>query len=131
MRFDNLHINEHTSETCERVTTHQIEELKAALYGGSDEYELTDICKYLEVTPNTWFGEWMKCQMQEYISKFNEFTAKDVKQQKAICIDSNQLEREDNVQEFKEIPNIVEEKLEEKREYLPELRKGISEEVHR
>ena len=68
MRFDNLHINEHTSETCERVTTHQIEELKAALYGGSDKYELTDICKYLEVTPNTWFGEWTKCQMQEYIS---------------------------------------------------------------
>ena len=53
--------------------------------------------------------------------------------QKAIRVDSNQLEREGNVHEFKEVLGtcIVEEKLEEKRGYLPELRKGIIEEVRR
>ena len=58
---------------------HQIENLKAALYGGSDEYELTDICKNLELTADTWFGgEWTERQRQEYITKLNELTVKDV-----------------------------------------------------
>ena len=56
----------------------QIADLKAVLYGGS-EYELTDSCKILKVTPDTWFGgEWTERQRQEYITKFNELTVKDV-----------------------------------------------------
>lgn len=57
------------------------------MYGGSDEYELTDICKYPEVTSNTWFGEWTERQRQEYFTKFNELTVEDVIQHKAICIE--------------------------------------------
>lgn len=83
------------------------------------------------MTPDTWFGEWTERQRQEYFTKFNELAVKDVMQQKAIRVDSSQIETEDNVQKFKEVPGIVEEKLEEKRGYSPELRKSIIEEVRR
>lgn len=38
-----------------------MEELKVFLFGGSDKYEFIDICKYLEVIFDMWFGEWSEC----------------------------------------------------------------------
>ena len=75
------------------------------------------------MSPDTWSGEWTEHQRQQFITNFNELLVNDVMQQEATCIDSNQLEGEDNVQEFKEGPGIVEEKLEEKRGYSLELKK--------
>ena len=83
------------------------------------------------MTSDTWFGEWTERLRKEYFTKFNELTVKDVMKQKTIRVDCSQIETEDNVQEFKEVPGIVEEKLEEKRGYSPELRKSIIEEVRR
>ena len=44
--------------------------LENFLCGGSNEYELADFCKYLEVSPEMWFGEWSENHREEYIKKF-------------------------------------------------------------
>lgn len=102
--------------------------MRAALYGGSDEYELVESCKYLELTPKTWYGEFT-----EYVNKFKELTVDNVMQQKTIRVDSNQISNEHiNIhQEFQEVPSIVEKELEEKGGYSLELTRSIIEEVGR
>ena len=72
----------------------------AALYGGSDEYELAESCKYLELTPKTWYGEFTERQRQEYVKKFNELTVDNVMQKKTIWVESNQISSEQIHQEF-------------------------------
>ena len=94
---------------------HQLEELTAALYGKSDEYEPADSCKYPELTPTTWYREFTERQRQKYVNKFNELTVDNVLQQKTICVDSNQMSSEQIHQEFQEVPSIVEKELEEKK----------------
>ena len=73
-----------TTEVFQPTYKHQIEEMRAALYGGSDEYELADVCKYLEVPAETWFGEWSEPQREEYTRKFNELSVEEVMQGKPI-----------------------------------------------
>ena len=42
------------TEAFQPTFVHQLEEVTAALYSGSDEYKLADSCKNLELTPETW-----------------------------------------------------------------------------
>ena len=39
------------TEAFQPTFVHQLEEVTAALYGGSDEYKLADSCKYLDLLP--------------------------------------------------------------------------------
>ena len=119
------------TEVFQPTFAHQLEELTAALYGGSDEYELAESCKYLELTPETWYGEFTERQREEYVNKFNELTVDNVMQQKTIRVNSNQISSEQIHQEFQEVPSIVEKELEEKRGYSLELTRSIIEEVRR
>lgn len=110
---------------------HQMEELQAAIYGGSDEYELADICKYLQVSPETWFGEWSESKREGYVNKFNELTVEHVLEEKPIRLPNNDdlMANYEPDKEFVSIPNIVEEQLKEKRGYSDELIKGLIEQV--
>lgn len=120
-----------TTEVFQPTYKHQMQELKAALYGGSDEYELADVCKYLEVSPETWFGDWSEKQREEYIKKFNRLTMEQVMQGKPIKLVTNA----DNVasdtrgKEFVNVPSIVADKLKEKRGCSDELIQGLIQQV--
>ena len=94
-------------EAFQPTFVNQLEEVSAALYGGSDEYKLADSCNYLELTPETWYGEFTEHQKQEYINKFNELTVDNVLQQKKIRVDSNQklMSSAQIPQEFQDVPS--------------------------
>ena len=104
------------TEVFQPTYKHQIEELKAAIYGGSDEYELADFCKYLEVSPETWFDEWSENHREEYISKFQELTIEQVMEGKTIKIvtNANNVTSDTQGKEFVNVPSIVADKLQEK-----------------
>ena len=105
-----------TTEVFQHTYKHQIE-LKAAIYGGSDEYELADFCKYLEVCPESWFGEWSENHREEYIRKFQELTIEQVMEGKTIKIvtNANNVTSDTQGKEFVNVPSIVADKLKEKK----------------
>ena len=120
-----------TTEVFQPTYKHQTEELKAAIYGGSDEYELADFCKYLEVSPETWFGEWSENHREEYIRKFQELTIEQVMEGKTIKIvtNANTVTSDTQGKEFVNVPSIVADKLKEKKQYSDELIQGLIQQV--
>ena len=105
-----------TTEVFQPTYKHQIE-LNAAIYGGNDEYELADFCKYLEVCPESWFGEWSENLREEYIRKFQELTIEQVMEGKTIKIvtNANNVTSDTQGKEFVNAPSIVADKLKEKK----------------
>ena len=98
--------------------------------GGSDEYELADVCKYLQVSPETWFGEWSENKRKVYVDKFNELTVEQILEEKLIRLQNYDLMvNNEPDKEFVKIPNIVVNQLKEKRGYSDELIKGLIEQV--
>ena len=61
----------------------QQSELKLAMFGMSEEYELSDEASYLEVNPEDWF-EWPEEKRAEYTRNFNELNMEDVYKKKTI-----------------------------------------------
>lgn len=120
-----------TTEVFQPTYKHQIEEMRAALYGGSDEYELADVCKYLEVPAETWFGEWSEPQREEYTRKFNELSVEEVMQGKPIKLatSANIVTSDTQAKEFVDVPSTIADKLKEKKGYSDELIQGLIQQV--
>ncbi|KAK3697942.1 hypothetical protein QZH41_013024 [Actinostola sp. cb2023] len=129
----------HQSESLNNMLTRRkeafIKNHKGALYGGSNEYELADITKYLLVPPDTWFVEWTHKQREEYIRKFNQLSVQDAMAEKQITVspptdtqkdDDNDV---DTISEFITVPQIVGEQVKAKRGYSDELIKSLTEAI--
>ena len=109
-----------TTEVFHPTYKHQTEALQAAIYGGSEEYELADLSKYLEVFPEMWFGEQSENHREEYIRKFQELTTEQVMEGKIIKIvtNANTVTSDTQGKEFVNVLSIVADKLKEKKTIL-------------
>ena len=72
-----------TKDVWEEVDRHQQEELKLAICGLSDEYELADVAAHLEVTPDEWF-EMTVVERKAYAHKFDKLSVDKVIKGKTI-----------------------------------------------
>ena len=57
-------------------------ELKLALCGISEEYQLDETVEHLAVSVNTWF-DWSKYQREDYVDKFNAMSVDSYKEKKS------------------------------------------------
>lgn len=74
-----------TRDVWEQVDMHQQEELKLAIFGLSEEYELTDLRAHLAVSPEKWFNK-SRNQRADYVVKFNRLSVEDALNGKTIVI---------------------------------------------
>lgn len=66
----------------------------------------------LEVSPETWFGEWSENYRAEYVRKFQELTIEQVMERRTIRIvtNANTVTSDTQGKEFVNVPSIVAEK---------------------
>ena len=74
-----------TRDAWEQVDMHQQEELKLAIFGLSEEYELTDLIAHLAISPEKWFNK-NRNQRADYVYKFNRLSVEDALNGKTIAI---------------------------------------------
>lgn len=75
-------------------------ELKLALCGLSEEYQLDETVEHLAVSVETWF-DWSKYQREDYVDKFNEMCLDDALQGKEIRVAQDQ--GGDTTEDYKEL----------------------------
>ncbi|KAJ8047258.1 Serine/threonine-protein kinase TAO1 [Holothuria leucospilota] len=80
---DDLTKTQFIKDVWEYVVKMQEEEVEKALYGSSAQFRLTKEARYLQVSIEEWY-QWTAVQQKEYLSKFNNLSAADVKNKKAI-----------------------------------------------
>ena len=80
---ENLTKLQFTRHVFEAVHNHQMEEFMSALAGVSDEYDLADYSKYLQVPADVWF-EWSPPMRKEYFGKVLKLTIEEIFQQKDV-----------------------------------------------
>lgn len=74
-----------TRDVWEQVDMHQQEELKLAICGLSEEYELADLVAHLAVSPEKWFNM-NRNQRADYVVKLNRLSVEDALNGKTIVI---------------------------------------------
>ena len=74
-----------TREVWEQVDMHQQEELKLAICGLKEEYELAHLVAHLAVSPEKWFNM-NRNQRADYVAKFNRLSVEDALNGKNIVI---------------------------------------------
>ena len=94
---------EFVRDVWEKVDEQQQLEMKLAMCGMSDEFELADIASHLEVSPDTWF-EWSESQRTDYVHKFNKLTMDEILSGKEIVVTNS---REENTMEFREFAEDI------------------------
>lgn len=80
---------EFTKHVFEEIHEREMRELKLALCGLSEEYQLAKIVEHLTVPTETWF-EWSEYQREDYIAKFNAMTIEEALQGKEIKVTDDQ-----------------------------------------
>ena len=96
---------EFVRDVWEEVDNQQQSELKLAMFGMSEEYELSDEASYLEVNPEDWF-EWPEEKRAEYARKFNELNMEDVSKKKTIVM-NKKFDKADATREWREFPEEI------------------------
>ncbi len=79
------------------ILANQEHEIQLALCGQSEEFQLTEQARYLEVDAGVWF-DWSPKQRLEYTKKFGELTVQDIFAGKEIKISA--MEEDDDSQQF-------------------------------
>ena len=76
-----------TRDVWEAVDRHQQEELKLAICGLSEEYELADLAAHLAVSAEKWFNI-NRNQSADYVLKLNKMSIEDALTGKTILVSS-------------------------------------------
>ena len=67
----------------EELHRYQQNELRLAIRGESEEFELSDFCKYLQIDPETWY-DWTMEKRDAYVQRFNSMKVEDFFEGKRI-----------------------------------------------
>lgn len=78
----NMTKTEFTMEVWENVDNYQ-QEMKLAMCGLSEIYELADVVAYLKLTPEEWF-DMNEHERSDFVDKFNKLTVEDVSRGRTI-----------------------------------------------
>lgn len=116
---ENLSKLEFTKHVFEEIHERQMRELKLALCGLSEEYQLNEIVEHLAVSVNTWF-DWSKYQREDYVDKFNAMSVDDALQGKEIRVAQDQ-EGDATEEEYKELSIDVARALKESKQCKHEV----------
>ena len=95
---------EFVRDVWEEVDHEQQSELSLAVFGLSEEYELADFAKYLQVEPEKWF-DWTPNEREQYAKGFNKLTIEDVVAKKKSEI--KQDSRQGEPTEWLEFPDVI------------------------
>lgn len=87
-----------TRHIFEELHHKQQEELKLAVIGLSDKYQLSKLSSHLAVPPDVWF-DWSENVRKEYIRKFNLMSVDEALRKKTINV--NTAEGAPSIEEFK------------------------------
>lgn len=118
-KTENLSKLEFTKQVFEEIHERQMRELKLALCGLSEEYQLEKTVKHLAVSVDTWF-DWSKHQREDYVAKFNAMSVDDALQGKEIRVAQDQ-EGDITGEEYKELSIDVATTLKERKQYKDEV----------
>ena len=100
-KAENLSKLEFTKHVFEEIHGRQMRELKLALCGLSEEYQLDKAVEHLAVSVDTWF-DWSEHQREDYVAKFNAMSVDDAIQGKEIRVAQDQ-EGDTTGEEYKEL----------------------------
>ena len=95
---------EFVRDVWEEVDHQQQSELSLAIFSLSEEFELADFAKYLQVEPDKWF-ELSPNERHQYLKGFNTLTIEDVVAKRKIAIKHNPQPVEPT--EWQEFPNVI------------------------
>ena len=95
---------EFVRDVWEKVDHQQQSELSLAVFSLSEEYEVADFAKYLQVEPEKWF-DWTPNEREQYVKGFNKLTIDDVVAKKKVEI--RQDSRQDEPTEWLEFPDVI------------------------
>lgn len=93
---------EFTRHVFEGIHDHQMEELKSAVAGISDEYRLADYSLHLQVPPDVWF-EWSTEMRNSYIDNIQKLSMDEIFQQKEVPWPNLEEDVNGNRPEFKQL----------------------------
>ena len=102
-----------TTEVFQPTYKHQREELTRPYMAGAMNMNLQTFANTdLEVSPETWFGEWSENYRAEYVRKFQELTIEQVMERRTIRIvtNANTVTSDTQGKEFVNVPSLVAEK---------------------
>ena len=74
---------EFTTSVFEEINLKQQEELRLAIAGISEEYELSEFVSHLAVSPDKWFG-WNTEGREKYVSDMNKMSVEEAMNGKCI-----------------------------------------------